>query len=308
MSKLLNLNRLAYFTTVIEAGSFTAAADRLNVAKAVVSHQVGRLEEELAVTLLVRSTRRVRPTDAGRQFYERASQLLREAESAFADVARHTEEPTGLLRLTAPLDYGTAVVAETIATYLKTYPQMRVEANFDDMVSNLVDDERDLGIRVGWLADSSNVSRKIGTFHQVVVASPALAARLGPVSPADTPRLPWIGNEALRHIGRLSFSRGDEQVLTEFSPLVTCDKTAAVYACMRSGIGLGIFPDFSVAAEVQSGRLVRMFPDWLLPSGGIYAVFPPARFRPAKVRAFVDLLAETERRRSAARKMSQPSA
>ncbi|MDX8538732.1 LysR family transcriptional regulator [Mesorhizobium abyssinicae] len=299
MAELLNLNRLVYFTTVVETGSFTAAADRLDVAKAVVSHQVGRLERELGATLLRRTTRRVTMTEEGRLFYDRAAIILREAEAAYGDIARSADKPTGMLRLTAPLDYGEKVVAPTIAAYLKKYPRMRVETIFDDAVSNLVDEQIDLGIRAGWLADSSNLARRLGTFRQVVVASPELAARLPQdVVPGQARSLPWVGNVQLRGIGQWLFSKDGETVLAELNPVVNCDKSPGVHACVQAGIGLGIFPDYSVDDDIAKGRLVRMFADWTLPTGGIHAVFPPARFRPAKVRAFVELLAAAERKRA----------
>ncbi|RVC45385.1 LysR family transcriptional regulator, partial [Mesorhizobium sp. M4A.F.Ca.ET.090.04.2.1] len=226
MAELLNLNRLVYFTTVIETGSFTAAADRLDVAKAVVSHQVSRLEQELGATLLRRTTRRVTPTEEGRLFYDRAAIILREAEAAYGDIARSADKPTGMLRLTAPLDYGEKIVAPTIAAYLRKYPRMRVETIFDDAVSNLVDEQIDLGIRVGWLADSSNLARRLGTFRQVVVASPELAARLPPnVGPLQSRSLPWVGNAQLRGVGQWLFSKDDETVLAELNPVVSCDKS-----------------------------------------------------------------------------------
>ena len=299
MADLLNLNRLVYFTTVVETGSFTAAADRLDVAKAVVSHQVGKLEEELGATLLRRTTRRVTATEEGRLFYDRAAVILREAEAAYGDISQSVGRPTGTLRLTASLDYGAKVVAPTIAEYLKKYPKMKVEAIFDDAISNLVDEQIDLGIRIGWLADSSNQARRLGTLQQVVVATPRLAASLPPnASPTLAKSLPWVGNAQLRGVGQWLFSKGGKTVLTELNPIVVCDKTPAVQACVLAGIGLGIFPDFAVEDEIAGGRLVRVFADWTLPAGGIHAVFPPARFRPAKVRAFVDLLVAAERKRS----------
>jgi DNA-binding transcriptional LysR family regulator len=204
-----------------------------------------------------------------------------------------------MLRLTAPLDYGEKVVAPTIAAYLRKYPKMRVETIFDDAVSNLVDEQIDLGIRVGWLADSSNLARRLGSHEQFVVASPELAGRLPrDVSPRQAKSLPWVANAQLRGIGQWVFSRGGETVLTELNPVVTCDKTPGVLSCVLAGIGLGIFPDYSVTDDIARGRLVRLFADWSLPSGGMHAVFPPARFRPAKVRAFVDLLVAAERRRA----------
>jgi DNA-binding transcriptional LysR family regulator len=299
MTELLNLNRLVYFTTIMETGSFTAAADRLGVAKAVVSHQVGKLEEELGSTLMRRTTRRVTFTEEGRLFYDRAAIILREAEAAYGEISHRAVEPTGTLTLTAPLDYGTKFVAPTIAEYLRKYPHMHIEASFDDAVSNLVDEQIDLGIRVGWLTDSSNQSRRLATVQQTVVASPEFAARIPPeISPKQAKSLSWVANAQLQGIGQWLFSKDGETVLTELNPVVVCDKTPAVYACVLAGIGLGIFPDFTVSEDITRGRLVRIFADWALPAGGIHVVYPPARFRPAKVRAFVDLLAAAEKKRS----------
>ncbi|MBZ9959499.1 MULTISPECIES: LysR family transcriptional regulator [unclassified Mesorhizobium] len=299
MTELLNLNRLVYFTTVMETGSFTTAADRLGVAKAVVSHQIGRLEQELCATLMRRTTRRVTPTEEGRLFYDRAMIILREAEAAYGEISHGAIEPKGMLRLTAPLDYGTKIVAPVMAAYLRTYPHMRVEAIFDDAVSNLVDEQIDLGIRVGWLADSSNQARRLGTIQQVVVANPSFAASLPPdVTPRQARSLAWVGNAQLRGVGQWLFSREGETVLTELNPVIMCDKSPAALACVLAGIGLGVFPDYSVGDDIAEGRLVPVFADWMLPAGGIHAVFPPARFRPAKVRAFVELLAAAEKKRS----------
>jgi len=299
MIELLNLNRLAYFTTVMETGSFTCAAERLGVAKAVVSHQVGKLEEELGASLLRRTTRSVTATEEGLLFYDRASIILREAEAAYGELSQRAQEPTGTLRLTAPLDYGSKFVASAIATYLAKYPKMKVDVIFDDAISNLIDAQIDLGIRVGWLADSTNLARRLGPLKQVVAASPELVARLpAHASPHMARELPWVANAQLRGVGQWSFAREGETVLTELNAVITCDKTPAVLACVMAGVGLGIFPDFTVSDEIARGDLVQVFPDWTLPAGGVHIVFPPARFRPAKVRAFVDILVAGERKRT----------
>ena len=300
LAELLNLNRLVYFTTVMETGSFTAAADRLGVAKAVVSHQVGRLEEELGATLLQRTTRRVTPTEEGRLFYDRAVIILREAEAAYGEISHSAVEPSGTLRLTAPLDYGTKMVAPVMATYLKTYPHMRVEAIFDDAVSNLVDEQIDLGIRVGWLTDSSNQARRLGTIRQIVVASPAFAASLPADASPQPGKIAGLGRQrpaARRRPMAVLQGRRDGADRTQ-SGRHAATRARRAYACVLAGIGLGIFPDYSVDDDIAEGRLVRIFAAWTLPTGGIHAVFPPARFRPAKVRAFVDLLAAAEKKRS----------
>lgn len=300
MSELLNLNRLVFFTTVFETGSFTAAADRLSVAKAVVSHQVARLEEELGVTLLMRTTRRIHATEEGRIFYDRCIILLREAEAAYGEVSQRANEPSGVLTLTAPLDYGAAVVAPVVATYLGRFPKMRVNLIFDDSVIDLADGQLDLAIRVGWLTDMSNKARRVGTFRQYLVARPDLAGRLQSISsPSEVSKLPWIENAALRQPLRWVFSReGYPPEVIEMRSAVRTDKTPAAHACVMSGIGVSVFPDYMVTEDIAAGRLTRLVPEWDLPDGGIHAVFPSVRFRPAKVRRFVELILSAEQGRT----------
>src|SRR5690349_17448195 len=117
----MNLNRLAYFASVVEAGSFTRAGERLGVTKAVVSQQVARLEREIGVTLLLRTTRKVVPTDAGRVLHARCLVILRESAQAFDELAESTAEPRGILRVTAPFDYGSSVVVPVVATFIRTH-------------------------------------------------------------------------------------------------------------------------------------------------------------------------------------------
>ncbi|QND51276.1 LysR family transcriptional regulator [Phyllobacterium sp. 628] len=295
----VSFNRFIYFVTVVDLGSFTAAAERLGVAKAVVSHQLSKLEEELGTTLLIRTTRRLRTTEAGRRFYERCIVILREAENAIHEVSSEADAPVGTLMLTAPLDYGAKVLAPVIALYLERYPAVRANLTFTDIQFDSVENELDLSIRVGWLEDSSAQARRIGSFEQHLVCSPAYATRIGPMDhPNGLENADWIANSALKEPLRWLFSKsGNEQIIISGKSLVTANGTDASYVCVLAGIGLAVLPDYQVADDVRDGRLVRLLPDWSLPSGGIYAVYPPAKFRPARVRAFVDLLVAAEEKR-----------
>ncbi|SDO58148.1 LysR family transcriptional regulator [Phyllobacterium sp. OV277] len=294
----VSFNRFIYFVTVVDMGSFTAAADRLGVAKAVVSHQLSKLEEELGTALLIRTTRRLRATEAGRRFYERCIIVLREAENAIDEVSSETGTPAGTLMLTAPLDYGAKIVAPAVAIYLERYPQMKVDLKFTDVKFDLVDNELDLSIRVGWLEDSSAQARRIGTFEQHLVCSPAYAARMRSANhPEVLEDAKWIANGALKEPLRWLFSSADKTVTITGKPVVTANGTEASYVCVLAGIGLAVMPDYQVADDIAGGRLVQILPDWSLPSGGIHAVYPPAKFRPARVRAFVDILEAMERER-----------
>jgi DNA-binding transcriptional LysR family regulator len=302
MQAHMNLNRLAYFTAVVDTGSFTAAAARLGITKAVVSQQVARLEEELGTRLLVRTTRRVEPTDAGRAFHVRCVVILRQSEDAFVEMGRGAESPTGTLRLTAPLDYGTAVVVPALAEFTRRYPACRAELSLSDKTIDLASGQLDMAIRVGWLEDSSFVARRIGSFQQFLVCAPSFAGALSRVrKPEDLQALPFIANTALRKPLDWKFSRPNAQPrAVRGRSTFAIDTTPAVHAAVLAGAGLSVLPDYVVHADVALGRLLHVLPGWSLPTGGIHAVFPAARLRPAKVSAFLDLLTDQEKRTEAA--------
>ncbi len=299
---MMNLNRLAYFAAVVDAGSFTRAAERLGITKAVVSQQVAQLEQELRTSLLVRTTRRVQPTEAGRMFHARCAMILREAEDAFDELAQAATEPTGTLRITAPNDYGTAVVIPVITAFVARYPACRVEQTLGDQMMDLTSAGIDMAIRVGWLADSSLQARKIGSFQQMLVGAPAFAGRIAAMrEPEDLATLPFIANMALREPLLWSFSRGNlERRAARAQANIAIDTTPGVLAAVRAGGGLSVLPDFLVADDVASGRLVHVLREWQLPSGGIHTVYPAARFRPPKVTAFAEMLIAAEQRKTSA--------
>ncbi|CAB3675940.1 MULTISPECIES: LysR family transcriptional regulator [Achromobacter] len=294
-----NLRRLAYFVAVVETGSFTAAAERLGITKAVVSQQVARLEQEFRTSLLVRTTRKVQATDAGRAFYERCASILHEADDAFTELAEASTEPAGKLRLTAPFDYGVGVVVPAIAAFTLRYPACKVDAILSDKTLDMMSSNIELAIRVGWLTETGLQARKIGSFRQLLVASSSLASRVARITrPEDLDKLPFIANTALRDHLRWNFSREQNQYRpVTMQASIFLDATLAVREAVHAGAGLSVLPDYLVADDLASGRLIEVLPQWSLPGGGIHAVFPSTRFRPAKVRAFVDLLREREEQR-----------
>ncbi|RYF08378.1 MAG: LysR family transcriptional regulator [Comamonadaceae bacterium] len=289
-----HLKRMAYFAAVVETGSFTAAADRLGITKAVVSQQVARLEGDFHTTLLTRTTRKVTPTDAGLAFYQRCALVLKEAGQAFDELGEVSAQPSGTLRLTAALDYGITAVVPVIAEFTQRYPQCKVDAFFTDQSLDMASGHIELAIRVGWLRDLNVQARQTGTFRQLLVAAPSWKGRLRKLKePRDIQALPFVANAALREPLRWSFSHAAmpaRQVAVQ--SVMALDATLAVREAVRHGAGLSVLPDYVVAEDLAAGRLVPVLPQWTLPCGGIHAVFPAARFRPAKVRAFVDLLQE----------------
>lgn len=294
---MLNLNRLVYFAAVVEAGSFTAAARRLNVAKTVVSQHVARLEAELDTNLLARTTRRVQPTEAGRSLYSRAAAILREAEAAQGELTATRGTPKGLLRITAPNDFGAFVLARFAAGFCQRYPLVKIDLVLNDARLDLIESEIDVAVRVGWLDDSSYQARRVGGFEQLAVASPAIAAMLPGDHPRDLAALPFIANAALRNPVQWSFTHPakGEQVEITLDPMLRVTAMPAALSAVLADGGFTILPDFLIAEELQAGRLCPLLPAWSLPVGGVHVVLPPARFRPAKVTAFVKEFSEHAR-------------
>ncbi|NMG35795.1 LysR family transcriptional regulator [Azoarcus sp. TTM-91] len=291
---LANLKRLAYFAAVVETGSFTAAAERLGITKAVVSQQVSRLEREFRTTLLTRTTRRVTATEAGKAFHERCALILKEAHDAFDELGAGVTEPSGTLRLTAPLDYGITSIVPAVTEFTRRYPRCKVDAILSDQSLDVMSGQVELAIRVGWLTDLNVQARQIGAFRQLLVAAPVWQGQVSALQdPQGVAGLPFVANTLLREPTRWSFSRGElERQNVSVHAAMSMDATLAVREAVRYGAGLSVLPDFAVAEDLAAGRLIQVLPQWALPAGGIHAVFPTARFRPAKVRAFVDLLQE----------------
>lgn len=277
---------------MVDAGSFTRAAEHLGITKTVVSQQVARLEADLRTSFLLRTTRRVEPTEAGRLLHARSVIILREAEDAFAEVAEVTSAPIGTLRIAAPNDFGTSTIAPLVAKFCRTYPACTVDLVLSDARIDLITHHIDVSIRVGWLDDSSQQARRVGTFRQLLVAAPDFARAITANVPEDIAPQPFIANGALREPLVLHFSRTDfDRRTIRMRSAMTINTTPTVLAATMAGGGLSVLPDFLASEPLESGALVQVLPDWSLPSGGIYVVYPAARFRPPKVTAFVMLLA-----------------
>ncbi|WP_425484102.1 LysR substrate-binding domain-containing protein [Allomesorhizobium camelthorni] len=281
---------------MVDTGSFTRAAERLGITKTVVSQQVTRLEDELKTTLLMRTTRRVEPTEAGRLLHTRSVLILREAEDAFSEIGRSNAEPTGVLRIAAPNDYGASAIAPLAAAFSRRYPACQVDLRLSDARIDLIANQIDLSIRVGWLDDSNLQSRRIGSFRQYLVAAPDVAAMLRISDPDNLSSAPFIANAALREPIVWHFTKEDFDRTIRMRPALAIDSTPAVLAATLASAGLSVLPDFLIAGHVEAESLVCVLPEWSLPAGGIHVVYPTARFRPPKVTAFVTMLVDHVRK------------
>jgi DNA-binding transcriptional LysR family regulator len=291
MASEVNLNRLAVFVALVRAGSFTAAAEQLGLTKAMVSQHLARLERELGVTLLLRSTRRMSLTEAGTRFHADCVRLLADAEAAIARAGGNRDTPSGTLRLTTSTDYGMAVVAPALASFCQLHPQVLVDLALGDRINDLIAERFDLAIRVGWLRDSSMHAARLGSFRQLVVAAPAYLAVHGmPRRPEDLAALGWIAMSVLATPLRWTFvSSSGKRHTVRMRQVAQANNAAAVRAMVLAGAGVAVLPDYLAEEDIRSGRLVALLAQYRLPEGGIHAVYPDKQ-PPAKVRSFIDHL------------------
>jgi DNA-binding transcriptional LysR family regulator len=196
-----------------------------------------------------------------------------------------------MLRIAAPNDYGASTIAPIAASFIRKYPACRVELLLADTKMDLLANQIDLSIRVGWLDDSSHQARRIGSFRQLLVASPSFSATLSLNSPEDAAGQPFIANLALKEPVVWRFIQGDfDRRTVRMQQNLMSNSTPAVLAATLAGAGISVLPDFLAEEHIDAGRLTRLLPDWSLPAGGIYVVYPAARFRTPKVTAFVAML------------------
>ncbi|WP_194722492.1 LysR family transcriptional regulator [Noviherbaspirillum malthae] len=289
----IDLNSLLVFDAVVDSGSFTSASERLGVAKAKVSIQVSRLEQAIGATLFHRTTRRVSLTDAGRALHAQCRPLLDGLEHAVAQAGQESGQPaqlTGMLRITSALDQTVLSVAPALAQFARLHPALQFDLRAGDMVADLVDEGIDLAIRYGWLRDSSLRAVKLGEFSQYVVASAQYLEQHGrPRRPEDLASCEWLALSLLPTPLTWKFtSRAGETRSVQVKSRIRVNSPAALRALLREGAGVSVLAQQSAEEGMREGYLVRLLPQWSLPQGGIYAVVPPGRHMPARVRAFID--------------------
>ncbi|EKV32632.1 Transcriptional regulator, LysR family [Caenispirillum salinarum AK4] len=288
------LEGYATFAAVVDCGGFSAAAERLGVSKSAISKQVSRLEERLGARLLNRTTRRLALTEAGQAFHQHALRILAEAEEAELAVSQLHASPRGLLRVSAPMSFGIKHLGPVLCPFLQRYPDLTLEAAYDDRLVDMVAEGFDVAVRIARLADSSMIARKLAPCRRVVVASPDYVERRGmPMHPAELTGHDTLlyTLQATANIWTLVHADGSRADVS-LSGRLRVNNGDALRSAAVAGLGVIITPTFIVGDDLAAGRLVRVLPDWEAEPIHIYAVYPPGRHLSVKVRAFVDFLAE----------------
>jgi DNA-binding transcriptional LysR family regulator len=289
---MLDLNDVAVFARVVEAGSFTGAARLLGIPKTTVSRRIAELEREVGMRLLQRTTRSLNMTDAGRLYYEESSRGLRAIEDANLRLADARAEPSGTIRVSAPVAFGSFFLADTMFDFLGAYPKTRVELRLTDDKLNLVEGGIDLAFRTGTLADSTLVARKLGSTHRILCASPAyLELRGVPAAAADLSGHDCViaGHSIAGAQWALEGPRGLETI--SVSGRIAANTMQLAFRAAIAGYGVALLPAATVVAATNEGRLRRVLSEYASPIGGFYAVYPSSRHLSPAVKAFIDLAA-----------------
>jgi DNA-binding transcriptional LysR family regulator len=289
---MLDLNDIAVFARVVEAGSFTAAARLLGIPK-TVSRRIASLEREVGVRLVQRTTRSLNMTDAGRLYYEQSSQALRTIEDANLRLAEARAEPSGTIRVSAPVGLGAHFLTSMAFDFLAAYRKAKVELHLTDDTLDLVGNRIDLAFRTGILPESTLIARKLGSTHRILCASPDYLARCGvPAALADLARNHCvIASQSTGNVHWvLDGPRGQETVAV--SGRFAANELQAVFAAAIAGCGIAQLPYRVAEAPIRNGRLRHVLGDYTTPVGGLYAVYPSSRHFSPLVKAFIEIAAD----------------
>jgi len=289
------LTAMRIFRRVVESGGFSAAADALDISHTVVSRQVRQLEEMLGAQLLNRTTRRFSLTEVGQLYYQRCIDIIDQVEDATRIVSHHQARPAGILRINAPMVFGTLEVPNWLPQFMQAYPELKVDLVCNDRFVDLISEEFDVGLRITRsLPDSTLVAKRLATSEMALVASPDYLKKHGmPREPADLLKHNYLAYSLALQTTELVFAGPDgvEQKVG-LSGNVQANTGLIVCAAARAGMGMTASATFVVHEDLKRGDLVEVLPEYRLQSRDLYVLYPQNHHLAPKVRAFVNFLAD----------------
>ncbi|AMM16943.1 transcriptional regulator [Burkholderia sp. PAMC 28687] len=282
------------FVSVVESGSFSAAARLLDVGQPAVSKAIAQLEDRLGVRLLLRSTRGLTPTEAGQAYYEHARRAILQADEADFAAKGAASRLAGRLRVSAAVTFARLHIVPRLPVFLEANPELSIDIILDDENVDLLERGVDVALRMGALNDSTMTARKLGTSPRKVVGTPAYFEKAGtPLTPADLSMHQAVIYEQGGGGSAWSFARGAAETSVVVSGRVRVTAAEGVRAAVLAGMGLAVVSEWMLAPELASGEVVSVLDDWGLPGVDLWALFPTGRMASAKARAFVAFVEET---------------
>ncbi|MEO0982311.1 MAG: LysR family transcriptional regulator [Pseudomonadota bacterium] len=281
------------FVRTVEAGSFTAAAEQLRLAKSAISRRVQDLERRLGAQLLIRTTRQLTLTDDGGALFERGKRLLEDWREAEDAIGQRAETLAGAIRLAAPLSFGVKHLGPALIAFQEQHPAIRFDVDFSDRRVDLIAEGIDLAVRIGVLEDSSLIARKLAPIKMIAAASPAYLKRYGvPATPSDLKPMGDLRYDNRRADGWTFTSPEGLRETVKLEPVMIASNGDFLADAAIAGAGVTLQPSFILYEALRDGRLVPLLPDHTLPEVGLYALYPPTRHLSKRIRALVDHLAE----------------
>jgi DNA-binding transcriptional LysR family regulator len=292
---MMDLDDLALFARVVEAGGFSAASRATRIPKSRLSRRVGQLEERLGVRLIQRNARSFAVTPIGETVYDHAQKMLSEADAATAAVSEVLSEPAGIVRISTSVMIGELVLADLIADFLLLYPKVKIVLNLSDRFVDLAAERFDLAIRASSapLADSTLVARRIWSTQLITVASPGFLAQHGtPATPRDLANAPCISLGTADAALKWNFEDATGGVVEiGCEPRLVVDNLIAAAQAAARGLGFAHVPDYTCHRELAEGRLIEVLADWAPKPGPIHAVYPSRRGQTSATRLLIEFLA-----------------
>ena len=284
------MDGIEVFVEVVDAQSFTRAAQQLEMPTTTVSAQIARLEQRLGVTLIRRTTRKLHVTDAGHRYYEHCVRVLAELNEAERELAATIVEPTGPWRITATADVAQGLMVPLVEKFLKQYPKASVEFIITRRVVDLIAERVDLAVRVGPFSDSTLTVRKFVSIKLALWAAPAYLKRAGtPTSPAGLSGHELISSSTMPRRAKLKSAEGTTEI--DFDGRLSADDFGTLRTFVLRGSGIGMLPEFVGTGLAAEGRLVRLLPGHATEAVTFHFAYPAQKFVPLTVRAFIGLVA-----------------
>lgn len=282
-----DLNEMAIFAIVVNTGSFTKAADKLKLPKSTVSRKVSQLEKRVGVRLINRTTRNLKPTETGKLYYSQCLKMLEQAEEADRIVTNMQSEPSGLLRISTPLSFGTPFFIKVIKRFLEKYPKVNIEIVADNKQVDLLEHEVDIAFRIGPLSDSSLIARNIGTARLSLCATPEYLAQYGEPKTIQEleqhtcishPASPWVFQNST---GNIEFQPSSRMIANDME---------MIRKMVKQGFGIGAVPQILISDDLNDKSLIPVLPEFPFLDRTFYLVYPSRREPPSKVVAFTDFI------------------
>lgn len=283
---------MVIFATTVERGSMAAAAQVLNISSSAISQQISKLEQDMQINLLHRSTRNLTLTEAGQIFYESCKKIMQMADEAQQQLNELRETPLGELRIAAPVGFaGSGLLSKPLQHLMDTHPQLSISLLIQDESIDIINERIDLALCIGPLPDSNMIARHIADWDLVLCTSPSYIANAELIKkPEQLNDKHWLFHTYSQSNGLTLKSAQGKSFSTPLSDKMRVNNMQALIQFTLDGLGVAALPEPEVRDAIKRGALIRLLPDWTLPHFSVYAVTPRRDAQPAKVRAAIETL------------------